>query len=213
MNWLIQTLGSSVGKKLMMAVTGLAFIGFLAGHLAGNLILYCGREAFNDYAEHLHSLGVLLTVVEFGLLFLALIHISTGLLLLVRNLSARPQRYCVNKSAGGRTLGSRTMPYTGIAILAFVVLHLMNFHFADKTGTTIFDIVSNAFQNPVYVALYVIATLLVAVHINHGLWSAFQTLGWNHIKYMPIITVGSLIFAVLVGLGLGFIPIYIAMTA
>ncbi len=213
MSWLTQTLSSSIGKKLMMAVTGMGFIGFLAGHLAGNLTIYGGRDSFNSYAEHLHSLGVLLKVAEFGLLFMALIHIATGLILFLQNWSARPTRYCVDKSAGGRTLGSRTMPYTGVAILAFVVFHLVNFHFVDKSDTTIFDIVTIAFQNPVYVALYVVAMILVGIHISHGLWSAFQTLGMNHTKYMPMITAAGLVFAVLVGFGFGFLPIYIAMIA
>ncbi len=213
MSWLTQTLSSSIGKKLMMAVTGMGFIGFLAGHLAGNLTIYGGRDAFNGYAEHLHSLGLLLKVAEFGLLLFALIHIATGLILFLQNWSARPKRYCVDKSAGGRTLGSRTMPYTGVAILAFVVFHLVNFHFVDKMDTTIFDIVTIAFQNPVYVALYVVAMILVAIHVSHGLWSAFQTLGMNHTKYMPMITTAGLVFAVLVGFGFGFLPIYIAMIA
>ena len=113
MNWFTNTFGSSVGKKLMMAVTGLFFCVFLVLHLAGNLTLYMGKDAFNSYAEHLHSLGPLLTLAEWGLLIFAVIHISTGLLLFYQNFKARPERYAVSKRAGGRTLGSATMPYTG----------------------------------------------------------------------------------------------------
>jgi succinate dehydrogenase / fumarate reductase cytochrome b subunit len=213
MNWFINTFSSSIGKKLMMAVTGLSFIGFIAGHLAGNLTIYGGKDTFNSYAEHLHSLGPLVTAAEWILLTMALIHILTGLTLFYQNFKSRPVRYAVNKSAGGRTIGSLTMPYTGILMLAFVIVHLMNFHFVDKTNTTIFEIVSQAFTNPVYVALYVAAMIVVALHVSHGFWSAFQTIGANHPRYMPIIQVAGLGFSVIVGIGFGFIPIYISILA
>jgi len=210
MNWLAGTLGSSIGKKLMMALTGLGFCGFLAGHLAGNLTIYWGKEAFNSYAKHLHSLGPLITLAESGLLFFALVHILTGATLFYQNLKARPVRYSVNKSAGGRTVGSRTMPYTGFILLGFIVLHLINFHFVDKTGTTIYQIVHGAFANPGYVAIYVFAMIVAAIHISHGFWSVFQTLGANHVKYMPFIKGVSVIFSLIIVLGFGSLPVYLA---
>jgi len=213
MNWITGTLGSSIGKKLMMAVTGFSFCGFLAAHLAGNLTIYGGKDAFNGYAEHLHALGPLLTVAELGLLTLFLIHVITGLILFLQNLKARPVRYAVNKTAGGRTLGSATMPYTGVLLLAFIVFHLLNFHFVDKTGTTIFNIVSEAFSNIGYVAIYIFAMVVAAIHVSHGFWSAFQTLGANHPKYMPAIRTVGIAFAVVIGIGFGFLPIYISLLA
>ena len=192
-----------------MAVTGLGFIGFLTAHLAGNLSIYAGRDAFNNYALHLHSLGPLLTVFELGLLALAAVHVFTGLLLFYQNWQARPKRYQVYKSSGGRTIGSATMPYTGFLILLFVIFHLSNFSFVDKTTTTIFDIVAGSFQNPVYVAIYVAAMIVVALHVSHGFWSLFQTLGANHPKYMPIITGAGLVVSIVFGVGFGFIPLYI----
>jgi len=211
MNWITRTLGSSIGKKLMMALTGLGFTGFLAGHLAGNLTIYGGKDAFNSYAEHLHSLGPLVTLAEIGLLTFAIIHIGTGLLLFYQNWKARPVRYAVDKRAGGRTLGSGTMPYTGLLMLVFILVHLLNFHFVDKTDTTIFQIVSNAFENMTYVIFYVAAMIVVAIHVSHGFWSAFQTLGANHPKYMPVIQGLGLAFSIIVGLGFGFIPIYFSI--
>jgi len=213
MNWLASTLLSSIGKKLMMAITGLCFCVFLAGHLAGNLSIYLGKDAFNSYAEHLHSLGPLITLAELGLLFLALVHILTGTTLFYQNFKARPVRYSVNKSAGGRTIGSRTMPYTGFILLIFIVLHLINFHFIDKTGTTIYQIVHSAFANSAYVVIYVFAMIVAAIHISHGLWSALQTLGANHVKYMPFIKGLSYIFSIIIVLGFGFLPIYLAYIA
>jgi succinate dehydrogenase / fumarate reductase cytochrome b subunit len=210
MNWLINTLGTSIGKKLLMAITGLCFCGFLLTHLAGNLTIYGGKDLFNAYAEHLHALGPLLTVSEWILLTMAVIHVLTGAILFYQNFRSRPVRYAVNKNAGGRSLASATMPYTGFVLLAFIIFHLVNFHFVDKTNTTIYQIVSSAFADPVYIFIYVAAMIVAAFHVSHGLWSAFQTLGANHPKYMPFIMTTSIVFGFVVGIGFGFIPIYFA---
>ncbi len=213
MGWLTNTLGSAIGKKLMMAATGLGFIGFLKVHLAGNLTLYGGKDAFNSYAEHLHALGPLVNVFEVGLLTLALIHVLTGLTLFLGNWRARPTRYVATASAGGRSLGSRTMPYTGLIILLFVIYHLANFHFVDKTGTTIFNIVQSAFKNPVNIVIYIAAMIALAIHVSHGFWSLFQTIGANHPKYMPAIRLIGLLLSVVFGIGFGFLPVYVALMA
>lgn len=192
-----------------MAITGLCFIAFLAAHLAGNLTLYAGGAAFNAYAEKLHSLGAILTVFELGLLVLALIHVITGIVLFVQNYRARTVPYEKDKAAGGRTLSSLTMPYTGFIILGFVVFHLLNFSFVDKNDRTIFEIVRAAFANPVYMVIYVVVMIIVALHVRHGFWSAFQTLGAHHPKYMPALMVLSVIAALIVGVGFGLLPLYI----
>jgi succinate dehydrogenase / fumarate reductase cytochrome b subunit len=209
MKWLYHTLGSSIGKKLMMAITGLGFCGFLVMHLAGNLTIYGGEDSFNSYSDHLHSWEPLVTLAELGLLFFAIVHIATGAMLFYQNLNARPVRYSVNKNAGGRSLGSRTMPYTGILLLIFVTFHLINFHFVDKAGTTIYEIVSGAFDNSAYVIIYVIAVIIAAVHVSHGFWSAFQTIGANHPKYMPLIRIIGIVFSLIVGIGFGSFPVYL----
>jgi succinate dehydrogenase / fumarate reductase cytochrome b subunit len=211
MNWLKQTLWSSIGKKLMMAITGLSFCAFLLGHLAGNLTIYAGQEAFNSYAAHLHSLGPLITAAELGLLVCAVIHIVTGLTLFYQNTTARGGRYAVNKKGGGRTIGSATMPYSGVLLLVFVVVHLINFHFVDKSNTTIFQIVSEKFANPLWAFIYVAAMIVAAVHVSHGFWSAFQTIGANHPKYMPAVMVFSILFSLAIGVGFGLLPIYISV--
>lgn len=207
MSWLISTLSSSVGKKLVMAVTGLFFCGFLMVHLAGNLTVYGGMAMFNSYVDHLHALGPLISVAEIVMVVLALIHVITGLTLAWENYSARPVRYQVNKSGGGRTLGSSTMPYTGLIVLLFVLAHLMNFHFADHTHRTVYEIMDQAFSDPVLVWFYVACMVAVGVHVSHGFWSAFQTLGLNHDKYNPAVKGLALIFSITVGLGFGSIPI------
>jgi len=209
MSWLIRTFSSSIGKKLLMAITGMSFIGFLCVHLAGNLTLYKGGTAFNTYAQKLHSLGPIITVFEFGLLALALIHVTTGIILFVQNLKARSVPYEIDRRAGGRTLSSVTMPYTGFIILVFVFFHLINFSFADKSQRTIFEIVSSAFADPFYMGIYVFVMIVVALHIRHGFWSVFQTIGANHPKYMPAIMVLSVIFSLIFGFGFGLLPIYL----
>ena len=208
MSWVVDTLKAAIGKKLMMAATGLAFCAFLVVHLIGNLTLYGGKDLFNSYAEHLHSLGPLVTVFELGLLAFAVVHVLTGLTLFYENWRARPAAYCMKKRAGGRTIGSATMPYTGVLLLAFVILHLLNFHFVDKTDRTIFEIVAGAFAQPGYVVVYVLAMIVAAVHVSHGFWSAFQTVGASHPKYMPAVRVVSILFSLIVGIGFGAIPIY-----
>ncbi|MGD8448486.1 MAG: succinate dehydrogenase cytochrome b subunit [Desulfobacterales bacterium] len=209
MNGLTNFLGTSVGKKLMMAFTGLGFCCFLTIHLVGNLTLYGGKDFFNAYVEHLHSLGPLVTLAEVGLLVFAVIHVLTGLLLFYQNYKARPVRYWVNKRAGGRTLGSATMPYTGVILLVFIIFHLINFHFVDKTETTTFQLLSQAFANPVYIFIYMFAVIIAAIHVSHGLWSAFQTLGADHPKYTPFLRGLSIVFSVVIGVGFGFLPIYV----
>ncbi len=209
MNWFANFLGSSIGKKLLMAITGLSFCGFLVVHLAGNLTLYGGSDFFNAYVEHLHSYGPLINVAELVLLTLALVHVFIGIILFFQNLNARPQRYAVNRSAGGRTIGSQTMPYTGLIMLAFIIFHLMDFHFVDHEARTVYQIVSDSLTQRGYVFIYIVAVLIVAIHVSHGFWSAFQTIGANHPKYMPFIKGVGIAFSIVIAIGFGFIPIYL----
>jgi succinate dehydrogenase / fumarate reductase cytochrome b subunit len=209
MNWFIDILRTSIGKKLLMAVTGLGFCMFLLIHLIGNLTLYGGKDLFIAYVSHLHALSILVAVSEIGLVLLACIHISTGLILFLENRRARPVGYAIKKNAGGRTIGSATMPYTGLIILCFVILHLFHFRFVDQTPQAIFKAVSIALSQIPLKIIYMAAVVVVAVHIRHGFWSLFQTLGANHSKYMPLIQTIGIVFAILLLVGFGAIPVYI----
>lgn len=211
MSWLTNTFKTSIGKKLIMAVTGLSFIFFLTAHLAGNLTLYGGKNAFNSYAERLHTLGPIITLIELGLLFLLITHVLTGSILFYQNILARPIRYKVYKSAGGRSLGSATMPYSGFIILAFIIFHLVNFHFADKTNNTISQIMAEAFATPLYIVIYIASMIVLAIHISHAFWSLFQTIGADHPKYTPIIRIAGIVISLIFGLGFGFLPIYVSL--
>jgi succinate dehydrogenase / fumarate reductase cytochrome b subunit len=211
MGWLFRFITSSIGKKQFMAMTGFCFMGFLVAHLAGNLSILYGPESLTAYADKLHSLGPVITLAELGLIALAIVHVSTGLWLFIGNLTAWPERYAVSRSAGGKTISSRTMPYTGLLILAFVVIHLLNFLFADMTDTTLGEVVYNYFKSPAGVVFYVGAVIIVGFHVRHGFWSAFQTVGANHPKYMPAVQVGSIIFAVALALGFGSLPVFVLL--
>lgn len=213
MNWYLFLLGSSVGKKILMAVTGLCLIAFLAVHLLGNVMAFAGAEAFNGYAAKLHSLQPYLSVFNLGLAMLGLVHVVIGTLLFFENLKARPTKYMVYKNPGGRTIGSNTMPYTGVLILIFVIFHLLKFTFVDKSITPIYQQMAAVFANPGWVFLYVVAMVIVAVHISHGFWSMFQTFGMNNPRYLPLIMKLGLLVTLVFGIGFGILPIYLLIIA
>jgi succinate dehydrogenase / fumarate reductase cytochrome b subunit len=211
MNWFFRTLSTSVGQKQLMAVTGLLFLLFLATHLLGNLSIYAGGPAFISYADHLHALGNLLVAAEVVMAAALFIHVSTAVFLFLQNRSARPIKYAVDKSGGGRTFSSQVMPYTGLLILGFIGVHLATFshHIVDQTTRNIFQIAIDVFSNKGFLAIYLVSMLVVGFHVRHGLWSALQTLGANHPKYMPFIQKLSIVFAVIVALGFGSLPLVI----
>lgn len=211
MNWFLRFIFSSIGKKVVMAVTGLFFCTFIFIHLIGNMMVYGGKEGFVSYTERLHSLGLLINFIEILLLISGIVHLIFALILFIENQKARPISYHVRRYSGGRTFSSATMPYTGLILLVFVIIHLVNFHFADKAGRTMYDIMSSAFQSPIYCAFYIFSAIVLAFHIRHGFWSAFQSLGLNHPKYMPLIRALGIIFAIIAGAGFSSVPIYMIM--
>lgn len=206
MGWTGSLYRSSIGKKSIMAASGLLLSFFLLTHLLGNSVSFLGREAFNAYAAKLHSAGALIYLFEAGLLALFLIHIITGTILYLENLQARPSRYAVNTSEGGRSWGSRTMPYTGAIILIFIIVHLLNFHFTDKS-VPVADLVRELLSRPALALFYVFSLLAVALHLSHGAWSLFQTIGFAHDKYNRLLLQGALAFSILVGAVFILIPV------
>ncbi len=213
MTRVLRFFGTSIGKKQLMAVTGLLFLLFLATHLLGNLSVYGGRASFVSYAEHLHALGNLLVVAEVMMALALIIHVTTAVILFFENRAARPVKYTVDKSGGGRTFSSQIMPYTGLLILGFIGVHLATFshHIVDQTTRNIFQIALDVFSQPVYLVIFLVSMLILGFHVRHGLWSAFQTVGANHPKYMPCIQRFSIIFAVIVAIGFGSLPIVILL--
>ena len=191
MCWFIQTFKSSLGKKYIMAITGGLMGAFLVIHAIGNSSVFWGRDAFNSYAHHLHSLGPLVPLFEICLYAVFFAHVITAIVLFLQNQQAGGGRfavygskYAVQANAGGRTIGSRTMPYTGVVILVFILMHMVNFHFKEKTAVhPISDFMNEALHNPCFTILYLIGLAALFLHISHGFWSLLQTLGISHPKY------------------------------
>jgi succinate dehydrogenase / fumarate reductase cytochrome b subunit len=197
---------TSIIKKTVMALTGVFLSLFIVVHVFGNSTILFGKDAFLSYAAKLHSLGVFISLFEVMLLSMFVIHVLLALQTYCENLYARPERYCVKKTSGGRTPGSRTMPYTGLFILIFLVFHLNDFHFRDET-VLISDIVGHTLQRPMKVIFYVCALVALTLHISHGFWSIFQTLGLNHPKYNRFIRKTTILVSLVIGVLFISIPL------
>jgi succinate dehydrogenase / fumarate reductase cytochrome b subunit len=136
-----------------------------------------------------------------------------GLYLFVANRMARPLAYAMKKSAGGQTIASATAPYTGALILGFVIAHLIKFRFVDKMTINDFTILYNTFADfGFWTLFYIVGVIVVAVHVSHGFWSAFQTLGLNHPKYMPLIERLAVVFSLIIGFGFASIPVFLFLS-
>ena len=215
MSWLVKSLNSSVGKKFVMAATGIGLILFLLVHLIGNLTLFGGPEAFNGYVATLDIVKPLIRVIEVGLALVFIFHIVNGVRLWIENKKANPKKYAVNAQSKSSTLFSRTMLQTGSIVFIFLVLHLATFWYefnfaghADTASHDYYNIVVDWFQSPIYAGFYVIAVIILGFHLNHGFQSAFQTFGWNHKKYFPFITMLGSAYAILMAIGFASLPIY-----
>jgi succinate dehydrogenase / fumarate reductase cytochrome b subunit len=199
-----------------MAITGSFLLIFLVIHLIGNITLFFGPIAFNSYVSALDVVKPLIRVIELVLLTAFVLHIFNGVRLWIENKIARGTNYKVNGSSENSDLFSRTMFVTGSIVFIFLVLHLgtffWRFNVHDPEGLAnhhlYFDIVVSFFQIWWYVILYVVAVLLLGFHLNHGFQSAFQTFGWNHKKYFPLIKKIGTIYAIIMAVGFASMPIY-----
>ena len=215
-----RVLSSSVGTKLLMGLTGVALFAYMLLHLAGNALIFAGPEIFNDYSHALIS-NPLIVPIEIGLLLIFLIHIYKAITMWTGNQAARPVRYLKKELAGHtsrKTLSSTTMIWSGLFTLVFVVIHVKQFKFGSWyqiTDSTVRDLARTeveVFQNPLWVAVYVVATLLVGLHLRHGFASAFQSLGLDHPVYTRRLTTLGIVFALLIGVGLAVIPVWVYFT-
>jgi succinate dehydrogenase / fumarate reductase cytochrome b subunit len=216
MGWLFKFTSSSIGKKFIMAITGSFLIIFLIIHLIGNFTLFIGPEAFNGYVSTLDVVKPLIRVIELVLLAAFILHIFNGLKLWIENKKANPKKYAVNVGSNNSTVFSRTMFVSGSIVLIFLVIHLATFfyrfNFYDPEGFAnqhqYFAIVVSFFKMSWYSILYIVAVLLLGFHLIHGFQSAFQTFGWTHKKYTPIIEKMGLFYAIIMALGFASMPIY-----
>ncbi len=188
---------SSLGRKYIMAITGLFLGVFLLFHAAGNSSLFQGKAAFNVYAEQLHSLGPLVPIAELLLLSIFVLHIIFGISLFWLNRGAIGSRYAVKSSAGGETWGSRTMPWTGLIVFVFLLLHLINVRFVDP-NLPIADVVEQTLAHPLYTLLYLCGITALVLHTSHGFWSLLQTFGVHHPRYNILMRNGARLLAVLI---------------
>ena len=205
---------TSIGRKYIMGVSGLALCLFAFVHMSGNFLLFSGAEAFNAYADFLHSIPGF-RFIEIGLLVTFLLHIGIGIQLAYENKKARPQAYAMKKSAGVATIGSATMPYTGIAFLVFLVVHLLNFKFKifpTFSDASAYDTVAGTLSMLPYTVFYVVGVVIIGIHLTHGLQSSFQSLGWNSPKYMPQIRKFSVLYGIIIAVGYGILPIFIFLS-
>lgn len=214
MGWFITFIDSSVGKKLVMALTGLFLYLFLIEHLIANLLLLNNDngEAYTIYAEVLGSAyNIPLRIIEIGLFFFLIYHSLNGVRLWLTNRKAKGIHYHENRASENSSFFSRFMIQSGTVIFIFIVIHLRSFfvHYRLETpDDTMYQGVISAFGNPLYSWFYIFAMILLAFHLVHAFQSAFQTLGLRHNKYTPFIKNFGVIFSILLCAGFALIPVY-----
>ena len=231
LSWIGRFFDSSIGKKVTMALTGLLLVGFLAMHLAGNLLLLEGPEgeAFGAYAQKLHNLGPLLYVAEAGLIGLFGLHIGFAVRTILENRRARASsggsvggsKYAVSSGHGGKTFASASMPITGAIVLFFLIVHILNFRLdgafkglfvhgpgGESQYAKAAGVVLEEMASPLIAIIYLVGVGALTVHLSHGIQSAFQTLGANHPKFTPMLRPAGVAIAVLIGLGFASLPLF-----
>jgi succinate dehydrogenase / fumarate reductase, cytochrome b subunit len=212
---------SSVGTKLLIGLTGLLLFLYLILHLAGNALIFAGPAIFNDYSHALIS-NPLIVPIEIGLLLVFLIHVYKTVTNYIANQRARPVGYEQKRYAGHtsrKSLASSTMIWSGIVVFLFIVVHVKQFKYGawyQTVGETpIRDLARTeyeVFAQPMWVAFYVISTVLVGLHLRHGISSGFQSIGVDHPVYTRRLTRWGIAVAILIGGGLACIPLWVYLT-
>ncbi|MDF1656300.1 MAG: succinate dehydrogenase cytochrome b subunit [Verrucomicrobiales bacterium] len=209
---------SSIGKKLIVAVTGIMLVGFLVAHMVGNLLIFQGRESLNDYAYFLHHFlhGWGIWIFRLGLIGAFTLHIIATIALVRENRSARNSRYAYDATVQAPR-SSRMMIWSGLTVLGFVIFHILHFTIRvdpdlaamkdpmDPSRHDVYGMVIKGFQNPIVVLFYIVAISFFCTHLNHGISSLFQTLGLRSEKTRWVI--GKIGIAVTIALWLGFLSI------
>ncbi len=226
-------LSNSIARKTIMGVTGTMLMGFAVLHLIGNIQLLFpdGGAAFNQYGAMLHSLGEFFYLMEIGLFGSILVHAYMGVMVTRQSADARPIGYAVDADAGGPSMknkASMNMIRTGAILFAFLVVHLYSIRFGEPwviadskalAGTLLAQnhpdmldlagLTITLFQNPLYVLFYVVCMAALGAHLRHGFWSAFQSLGLNHPKFMPAIQASAVGVAAVLAVGFLLLPVWV----
>jgi len=220
-SWIGKALCSSLGRKYLVAASGLLLVGFLIAHLLGNLTLLVDRTggAFNAYAHAIET-NPLLPVAEIGLAALFVLHAGMAITVTYKNRRSRSTRYAVAADKGKRTLASSSMIVTGLVVLVFLIVHLVDFRFTKGTveavarygsNREVFDLaamVRARLSSPIGATIYVVAVLILGVHLTHAVRSAAQSLGVNHPNLNTLIVRGGVALAIALTLGFVSIPVY-----
>ena len=212
----LRALSSSIGSKLLIALTGIGLFIFLVGHLTGNLLFIAGPDAFNEYGHAIVN-NPLIYAIEAGLVAVFLLHVYKTVRLYAGAKAARPIPYARREWTGApnsrKTWASASMIFTGILVFAFVILHLRAFKFgawyeAESGIRDLYRLQLEIFSNPFYVAFYMFSMVVIGFHLWHGVASAAQSLGVDHPRYTPrILWIGRLL-AVLIAGGFFILPLY-----
>ena len=202
---------TSLARKFLMALTGLFLITFLIVHLGVNLLTLCSDPELFNTASHFMATNVLIQVMQYVLALGFILHIGMGIRLTIQNNQARPVKYASNKPGENSSLSSRSMIYTGMLVFIFLGIHLYNYFYKMKFTDMVVDdytLVTELFNNPLYTLIYVVAFVLLGIHLNHGFQSAFQSMGANHRKYTPWIKKFGVLYSFVMGIGFSVIAIY-----
>lgn len=213
---------SSIGRKMIMGICGGVWAGFVFGHMAGNMLILVSAEMYNKYGHAIVSNKPLLYGTEAILLGTIIFHVILGVVLTAKNKTARSQKYAMTPNGEKRSsLGSRTMIFHGSILLFFIVYHLITFKYGPYYSVTydgvemrdLSRLIVEVFQNPAYVAGYIVCLLLLGWHLSHGVASLFQSLGLNHPSYTPTIKCISWIYAIVVTAGFISQPLYVILNS
>jgi len=227
--FLLDLYSTAVGKKYVMAITGIGMMGFVLFHMIGNLKMYQGAESLNHYAEFLKELlyplapkQSVLWILRGGLITMLVLHLHAALTLTRLNRHARPVKYQSARDYQVASFASRSMRLSGLVVIAFLVWHLLDLTFGavntvgadgEYVRAEVYDNVVRSFDRPVVAVFYIIANVLLGIHLFHGSWSIFQSLGWNNPRFnkwrrafaggfATVVVVGNISFPVAVMAGI-----------
>jgi succinate dehydrogenase / fumarate reductase cytochrome b subunit len=214
---LMKLFSDSIGRKAVMAVTGLLMVLFVVGHLLGNLTIFVGADALNAYAEKLHALAPVVWGTRLVMGTAVLLHLVLSIQITMENSQAKPDKYAISRSLKA-TFASKNMIWTGVILGAFIVYHLLHFTFrvtpdvADFTGEVpgnVYAMVTTALHATLTGAAYVIAMVALFLHLSHGIQSLFQTLGLSNGVMLPRYGTAGKVVSFIFLVGFGAIPVAI----
>jgi succinate dehydrogenase / fumarate reductase, cytochrome b subunit len=219
MSWVITTFTSSIGKKIVMGVTGLFLCSFLVVHCGINALIFKDlfvtddNGALFESAAHFMGTNWVIRTMEIVLFAGILLHIAQALILTIQNKKARPIGYAVSNGNANSKWYSRSMGLLGTLILMFLIIHIKHFWYVSRLtnhleeGHTLFGEMQEVFENPVWVILYVLSMISLAYHLMHGFQAGFQTLGINHPKYTPFIISFGKAFSIVIPFIFALMPL------